>query len=39
MNKMRNLIAVHCWKRKAGMHGRSAKAQRRIDKIDLQKSL
>ena len=37
--KIRNMIAVHAWKRKSGVHGKSAKAQRRDDKMDLQKSL
>lgn len=39
MIKVRNMIAVHAWKRKAGVHGKSAKAQRRNDKMDLQKSI
>ena len=30
---MRNMIAVHCWKRKSGAHSKTTKAMRRNDKV------
>ena len=35
--KERNFVAKHAQRSGAGAHGRSAKAQRRKDKIDLKK--
>lgn len=35
--KQRNMFAVHAWNRKAGAHGKTKKAQRRADKVQLRK--
>ena len=34
---MRNVIQVHCWNRKAGVHSKTTKAMRRSDKVKLQR--
>lgn len=35
--KQRNIIQVHCWKRKSGAHGKTEKALRRKDKVQLKR--
>lgn len=37
--KLRNMIAMHSYSRKAGAHGKTKKAERRKDKIDLKKMI
>lgn len=33
--KVRNMIALHAWKRKSGAHGKTTKAMRRKEKVEL----
>ena len=35
LKKVRNMIALHCWKRKSGPHQKSNKAMRRASKVAL----
>lgn len=37
MIKVRNLIQVHCWNRKAGTHTKTHKVKRANDKIKMKK--
>lgn len=37
IKKVRNMIALHCWNRKSGVHEKTNKAKRRNEKISLLK--